>query len=106
MNFKSAFILACEMNKTFIATNFCVNKSNPTSCCKGKCFVNKSLKAQNDFERKLPIQLKVVDELVFFMESNVGFEQKIFLCNESQSTNPYFFKIYKSPFLEILQPPA
>jgi hypothetical protein len=38
-------ILAYEINKEYISNNLCINKTNPSRCCKGKCFLQKKLTA-------------------------------------------------------------
>ena len=41
-------ILQYEIHKDYIANNLCVNRSKPSSCCKGKCFLQKKLFADED----------------------------------------------------------
>jgi hypothetical protein len=41
-------ILVYEMNKDYIASNLCVNRAKPASCCKGKCFLQKKLAIDDD----------------------------------------------------------
>ena len=36
-------ILQYEINRDYIASNFCINKAKPSLCCKGKCFLQKKL---------------------------------------------------------------
>lgn len=40
-------IAAYEINKDYIAKNLCVNRTRP-SCCKGKCFLQKRLAADEE----------------------------------------------------------
>ena len=42
---KWVVILAYEINKEYISANLCINKTNPSRCCKGKCFLQKKLTA-------------------------------------------------------------
>ncbi|HLZ87173.1 MAG TPA: hypothetical protein VKQ52_08035, partial [Puia sp.] len=40
---KWCLIAGFQVNRDYIASNLCVNRLNAISCCKGKCFLNKSL---------------------------------------------------------------
>jgi hypothetical protein len=41
-------IITYEINRDYIAKNLCVNRSKPSCCCKGKCFLQKKLAADED----------------------------------------------------------
>ena len=45
---KWCLIAEFQANRDFIAQNLCVNRLNPISCCKGTCFLNKKLAADED----------------------------------------------------------
>jgi hypothetical protein len=38
-------ILDYQVNRDYIAKNLCVNRDNVSCCCKGKCFLNKKMAA-------------------------------------------------------------
>ena len=40
--------ISYEINKDYIANNLCVNRAKPSCCCKGKCFLQKKLAADED----------------------------------------------------------
>ncbi len=48
---KAIILLDYQVNKDFIATVLCVNKNNPGSCCKGKCYMNKKLQHQENEDK-------------------------------------------------------
>lgn len=61
----SAFIvnIGFEMNRAYIATEFCINKDQPQLHCNGKCYLMKKLKQAEEKEQKqahelLKIQLQ------------------------------------------------
>jgi hypothetical protein len=58
--FYSASITAWfHLNRTYIASKFCVNKTKPELRCNGKCFLSKKLKeAEKKQEQQLPQQVK------------------------------------------------
>jgi hypothetical protein len=37
-----------EINRSYIAKNLCINRNNPGSTCKGKCYLKKKLTADKD----------------------------------------------------------
>ncbi len=37
-----------EINRSYIAKNLCINRDNPESTCKGKCYLKKKLAADED----------------------------------------------------------
>jgi hypothetical protein len=40
---KMMLVLGYEWNKDYIASNLCINRDKPKSCCHGKCFLNKKM---------------------------------------------------------------
>jgi hypothetical protein len=40
---KMLIIMGYRWNKDYISKTLCVNRANPKSCCRGKCFLNKKL---------------------------------------------------------------
>ena len=43
---KWAMIASYELNKSYIATELCVNKNNTTAHCNGHCFLNRQMNSQ------------------------------------------------------------
>jgi hypothetical protein len=44
-------LMSYELNKRFIATNLCENRTKPALKCNGKCFLRKKLKETQDSEK-------------------------------------------------------
>jgi len=40
---KWCLILEYQVNRDYIAKNLCVNRSRPSCCCHGKCYLNKKM---------------------------------------------------------------
>lgn len=52
-NFANIFVFAgFELNRKYIAAEFCINKDKPELHCNGKCFLMKKLKQAQDKEQK------------------------------------------------------
>lgn len=45
---KTIALIDYQLNKNYIASTLCVNRSKPMSCCKGKCFLKKQLQKDED----------------------------------------------------------
>lgn len=64
--FSQLFLLtAFYMQRDFIASVFCENKDQLQMNCKGKCYLNKQLKKQEQQERELPGQVSKIKPDVF-----------------------------------------
>ena len=50
---KWCLIAEYRVNRDFISKNLCVNRSNPVSCCKGKCYLNKKI-ATEESQQQAP----------------------------------------------------
>ena len=93
-------------NKTYIASQLCVNKDKPKSCCEGTCYLNKQLKkAEEKQDSKLPSFLKSIEKDMF--NFNVFLELKSVCASTINST----YKPYKNPYsfiqcTDIFQPPC
>lgn len=53
-----------EVNKKMIADKLCVNKSNPSLHCNGKCYLSKQLKKAEENEKKQSRSILEKDEAV------------------------------------------
>lgn len=52
---KWCLILEYQVNKDFIAKNLCVNRAKPSSCCQGKCYLNKRM-AADESDQQTPFK--------------------------------------------------
>ncbi|HEY4290374.1 MAG TPA: hypothetical protein VGN00_24910 [Puia sp.] len=50
---KWCLIAEFRINRDFIAKNLCVNRLTPYSCCKGKCYLNKKM-AADESQQQVP----------------------------------------------------
>ena len=50
---KWCLIVEYQVNKDFISKNLCINRAEPLSCCKGKCYLNKKL-ANDESQQQAP----------------------------------------------------
>lgn len=53
-----------EVNKKMIADKLCINKSNPSLHCNGKCYLSKQLKKAEENEKKQSRSILEKDEAV------------------------------------------
>jgi hypothetical protein len=74
--------------------------------CKGKCYLNKKLKAQEKHENKLSSILKELKDTNGFLSSyTVSFALPSKFALSLQSSH-YLLKYYPSPLKGIFQPPC
>ena len=72
-------------NKAYISKNVCINRFDAIPLCKGKCFLNKKLKAQEQNDQKLPNFKQNVIQL--FCENSLF---TAFLDQSSEAGKNYF----------------
>jgi hypothetical protein len=60
---KWCLIVQFQVNRNYIAQNLCVNRLNPISCCKGTCFLNKSLQ-EDENKQQAPVKSGQQQEIV------------------------------------------
>ncbi len=106
INARSITVAWYNLNKEYISKTLCVNRATPKSCCEGKCYLKKTLKAQEKQEQKLPSFLKDAVDLAFhFPES--GF--KLYLPVTEIKAIRNSFHIYRAysrlPF-PVFHPPS
>ncbi len=58
---KWCLITEYQVNRDFIAKNLCVNRFNPYSCCKGKCYLDKKI-AADESQQQAPGRSTQQDE--------------------------------------------
>ena len=93
-------------NKTYIASQLCVNKDKPKSCCEGTCYLNKQLKkAEESQDHKLPAFLKSIEKDVFNQHM---FLEITSVCYSKINTKhkPYNNSYNFIPQASIFQPPS
>ncbi len=93
-------------NKTYIASQLCVNKDKPKSCCEGTCYLNKQLKkAEEAQDHKLPAYLKSIEKDLFNQHL---IAEHAFVCYSKISTNhkPYNNSYNFIHQASIFQPPS
>jgi hypothetical protein len=59
---KWCLIVEFQANRDLIARNFCVNRLNPISCCKGTCFLTKRL--ADDENKQAPVKGSQQEEVL------------------------------------------
>lgn len=62
---KWCLIADYQANKDFIAKNLCVNRLKPCCCCKGRCFLNKKM-AADESQQQTPGKGGQRDETVLY----------------------------------------
>ncbi|MBN9383951.1 MAG: hypothetical protein J0H74_24575 [Chitinophagaceae bacterium] len=69
---KWCLIVEYQVNKDFIAKNLCINRAEPLSCCKGKCYLNKKM-ASDESQQQSPGKSGQRDEtpLQLFLQKNI-----------------------------------
>lgn len=65
---KLQVVISFNLNQDNIAKTLCENKATPSKHCRGKCFLMKELKKENQRENKLPSQTKNETETLFCKE--------------------------------------
>ena len=57
-----------QLNKDYISSVLCINKDKPVLQCNGKCFLSKKLKAEEEKEKKAPVEVKSIADVLYFSE--------------------------------------
>jgi hypothetical protein len=101
-------VLQYQLNKNYIAKNFCVNKAKPKMHCNGKCQMMKRLaeeEKQNSSSTTNNIKKIKIEQLFFSDETNKPTMPSltyVALCyNEEQP-----FPKHSSPVTSIFHPPS
>ena len=105
-SFSKVVILAnYELNKEYIAKNFCENRNNPEMHCNGKCHMMKQMKEEDKKENGPVNNLKEKYEVQLFSEGKSAFE---ILNTHTVFEYSSFYQMDKtSPhLLSIFHPPA
>lgn len=90
-------------NQTSIAQKFCVNKKD--DCCKGKCFLKKTLAEEKETEQNQPINLGKRICLTFIIKDICDLIPKIKTL-EIAEVNFFYSTFYTfSPTFDVFHPP-
>lgn len=54
------------LNKVYISTNLCENRTVPEKHCEGKCVLKKEMKTEAEKENSVPASVKKGSEVVYF----------------------------------------
>jgi hypothetical protein len=102
---KSFYVAYYQINKKYIAATLCENRAKPASTCKGKCYLLKKMRQQEQQEQTIPSVLKGLDEVVlFYSEFSVSFTAH-FPSDAPLALGMYQMPQYASPTDQIIQPP-
>jgi len=103
---KTSIVTYFYINQDYIAETKCENKQNIALQCKGKCYLNKKIKSQEEPTSNLSRILKDLNEISGFVNSENIFHS-FDTENHSISLNGfYFIKNYPTPLSKIIQPPC
>ncbi|MDB5228804.1 MAG: hypothetical protein JWN78_2997 [Bacteroidota bacterium] len=103
----TAFLLLYKLNEKKITEKYCVNKSVPGSCCKGKCHLNKTIAKSENETSKNP-----------FSTTNVKIKEVEIICLQLLHSvipsslhitflpDPSFFSLLKGFGYSLIKPPA
>ena len=101
---KGIIVAHYQLNKQYIAAVLCENKNQPQKHCNGKCYLNKSIKAEEKREQKIPMGTKVQEIFTLFCSESLSFES--IKTSRNISFNSFFLlRNYLSPTTHIFQPP-
>lgn len=79
--YKVGFFTFYQLNKDFIAENYCVNKDRPITICYGQCFLNRGMQLTDD----VPNPNKLVSQVKSEMPSGLPDSFKISFSNYESS---------------------
>lgn len=105
--YNKCFIYAgYKINKNYIATSLCENRSKPQLNCKGKCFLMKKIKQANDKEKQNEQQFKKNNFEVLYCNNLVILKlPKFYLCKQ-KCLKSYYKRLNISNFYnDIFRPP-
>ena len=89
--FSNFFIIAdYYLNRSYISTNLCENKSKPAMHCKGKCFLMKQLQEQQRKEQAPQSKKAKIENVVFLVTV-----QSFIFWNQSNEIHFDFYTLLK-----------
>jgi len=102
---KWCLIVEYQVNREFIAKNLCVNRAKPSSCCQGKCYLNKKM-ATDESQQQAPGKSGQRDEtpLQIFLQRNIVPTPQLTEISSIHSTR-YIAPATQDHSLSQFQPP-
>ncbi len=93
-----------HINKNYIASQWCVNKTRPQMHCEGKCHLRKQLQKDEEEQKKDPKGVKEFSQIIYFFENNGN---ALMLHDGVKTVFAPEMKIICTSFpLKIFHPPA
>jgi hypothetical protein len=102
---KWCVILDYQVNRDFIAKNLCINRSKPLSCCKGNCYLNKKLVA-DETDQQAPSKGGQKEETAWqFFEQETQLPQPMALAVSIKHSTRYIDPFTRDHSLTPFEPP-
>jgi hypothetical protein len=102
--YHTMLVVNYALNRAEITREFCLNKSNPSRQCNGKCHLAKELKKADQADKKLPTPLKEKFEM---LQICVAFPTFFFIkpTVSTSDFHTYRNRKYLPPDFGIFHPP-
>jgi hypothetical protein len=102
---KTIALIDYQLNKNYIASSLCVNRSKPMSCCKGKCFLRKQMQKDEETGKNgVPVSGDKFDVSLFCEAiAKNGFDNAI---NDKIFSDYYQVKKYSTDPSPFFHPPG
>jgi hypothetical protein len=94
-----------QLNKTFIANNYCENKAKLSLRCEGKCYLGKKIETQRTQEKKQGISSAQKETVLFFVYGVSDLKVQGFFSENAQVFT-HLPGFYSPVSLDIFQPPC
>jgi hypothetical protein len=102
---KAIVQLDYTINKNYIASTLCENRSKPACCCHGKCFLKKQLQKDEANDKNKSVNTKDKFDINLFCESSNQNEQGAVIFKKSFSDN-YLLKNLSPLISSVFHPPG
>jgi hypothetical protein len=86
--YKVGFFAYFQLNRDFIAENYCVNKSQPITMCYGQCFLNKGIQLVDDTPNPDKLASSVKSEMPATTPDGFQIEFSVSEINSNFSFSP------------------
>ncbi len=102
---KAIVVLDFHLNKNYISTTLCVNRTMTKSCCKGKCFLKKQLQKEEDQGKNGAPASKDKSEVSLFCETMAknNFHTPVI---DKLFSDKYLLKKYSTISSPVFRPPG
>lgn len=76
---KTVLLADYLLNYDYISKELCVNRDKPDSCCKGKCYLEKEAKKQDESEGKTKVTVRMQESVteLFAIHYTVPFQTAV-----------------------------